>query len=282
MKQTVIEYSHRSERGERMAGGGKSGADYAAVIRGRRKAAGLSQEELAALLGVSRNTLAGWETGHSRPDLDRVPGLCRALKMSLNAFFGLRESRSAGENRVLEKFFRLEEGDREVIEWQMEALAQRREEKLREETLARVVAVWRSDLSAAAGTGFLLDESRGEEMFLLRDPETEQADEVIAVNGDSMAPAFLDGERVLVQHTGELKPGEIGVFLVDGEGYIKEYRKDGLHSLNPAYRTMTFDGEQDVRCVGRVIGKLKDSQIPTEKQMRILEEAGKAGRRKPQ
>ena len=264
-----------------MNGAGKSGSDYAAVIRGRRKASGLSQEELAARLGVSRNTLAGWETGHSRPDLDRVPDLCRALKMSLNTFFGLRESRSAAERQILEKFFRLEEGDREVIEWQMEALAQRREEKLREETVGRVISVWRSDVSAAAGTGCLLDEARGEEMLLLRDSETELADEVIAVNGDSMAPTFLDGDRVLVQHTGELKPGEIGVFLVDGEGYIKEYRKDGLHSHNPAYRTMVFDGQQDVRCVGRVIGKLKDSQIPSEKQRRILEEAGKVGRRKP-
>ena len=259
---------------------GRAGADYAAVIRTRRKTAGLSQEELAALLGVSRNTLAGWETGHSRPDLDRVPDLCRALKMPLGAFFGLKESRSAVEKRVLEKFLALEEGDREIVEWQMEMLAGKRAEKLRKETLEQVISVYRNDLCAAAGTGYLLEETRGEEMFLIRDADTERADEVIPVNGDSMAPTFMDGELVLVQHTGELKPGEIGIFLVDGEGYIKEYRKDGLHSHNPAYRTMTFDGQQDVRCVGRVIGKLKDSQIPTEKQMRILEEAGKAGRRK--
>ena len=114
---------------------GRAGADYAAVIRTRRKTAGLSQEELAALLGVSRNTLAGWETGHSRPDLDRVPDLCRALKMPLGAFFGLKESRSAVEKRVLEKFLALEEGDREIVEWQMEMLAGKRAEKLRKEIL---------------------------------------------------------------------------------------------------------------------------------------------------
>ena len=58
--------------------------------------------------------------------------------------------------------------------------------------------------------------------------------------------------------------------LVDDEGYIKEYREDGLHSHNPAYRTMTFRDGQTVRCLGRVIGKLKPSQIPTERQLRML------------
>ena len=52
---------------------------------------------------------------------------------------------------------------------------------------------------------------------------------------------------------------------------VEEYREDGLHSHNPAYRTMTFREDQTVRCIGRVIGKLKDSQIPTRSQMRMLE-----------
>ena len=69
----------------------------------------------------------------------------------------------------------------------------------------------------------------------------------------------------------DLRYGEIGIFLVDNEGYIKEYREDGLHSHNPAYRTMTFREDQSVRCIGRVIGKLKDSQIPTKSQLRMLD-----------
>ena len=36
---------------------------FAEVIRGARKAAGLNQFQLAGRLGISRNTLAGWETG---------------------------------------------------------------------------------------------------------------------------------------------------------------------------------------------------------------------------
>ena len=34
---------------------------------------------------------------------------------------------------------------------------------------------------------------------------------------------------------------------------------------------MTFREDQSVRCIGRVIGKLKDSQIPTKSQLRMLD-----------
>ena len=257
----------------------EGGKNYAGVIRNRRKQAGLSQEELAARLGISRNTLAGWETGHSRPDLNAVPDLCRALRISLNTFFGLKESRSFEEKRILNLFFSLEAGDREVLEWQMEALAERRAEKRRQDALEQLIVLHRSDLGAAAGIGTMLEEAHGEEFVLVRNEMTEQADEVIAVSGNSMEPTFYDGDEVLVQHCSELRPGEIGIFLVENEGYIKEYRKDGLHSHNSAYPVMKFGAGESVRCVGRVLGKVEEDQLPTKQQLTDLEEARKGGRR---
>ena len=249
--------------------------NYGEVIRSRRTALGMNQAELAERAGVSRNTVAGWETGHSRPDLDTLPRLCTALKIPLAAFFGRESKRGQEERRVLELFFSLEEGDRESMMWQMEAVrdrraAQRSAENAAMEKPPKVVSLFVSDLGAAAGFGAPLGEAQGERMFLLADRETEMADEVITVCGSSMEPTFADGDKVLVQHTKNLRFGEIGIFLVDDEGYIKEYREDGLHSHNPAYRTMTFRDGQTVRCIGRVIGKLKESQIPTQRQLQAL------------
>ena len=254
---------------------------YGEIIRRRRTALGMNQAELAARLGVSRNTVAGWETHHSRPDLATLPDLCRTLRISLDAFFGMEKKRSAEEKHLLEVFSALEAGDRESILWQMEALRDRRAEQRRsreEIPLPKVVTLFANELGAAAGFGAALGESQGEKMVLLADRETERADEIITVCGRSMEPTFVDGDRVLVQHTRELREGEIGIFLVDNEGYIKEYRKDGLHSHNPEYRTMTFHEGQTVRCLGRVIGKLKEEQIPTREQLNRIEEAGKAGK----
>ena len=225
--------------------------------------------------------MAGWETNHSRPDLGTLPALCRALKISLNAFFGLEKKRTAEENRVLEVFSELEAQDRESILWQMEALRDRRAEQRRMKEpvpIPKVVTLFRNELGAAAGFGAALGEAQGEKMVLLADRDTERADEVITVCGRSMEPTFYDGDQVLVQHTKELREGEIGIFLVDNEGYIKEYRKDGLHSHNPEFRTMTFHEDQSVRCLGRVIGKVKEEQIPTREQINRIAEAARAGK----
>ena len=265
--------------------------DFGEVIRSRRTMMGMNQATLAAKTGVSRNTVAGWETGHSRPDLATVPALCAALGITPDAFFGTEKERTAEERRILNLFFSLEERDREVIIWQMEALRDRRAASRTEEKTAtrpvtpmettrtarmaepvQTVTLFLNELGAAAGFGAALGEAQGEPMVLLRDSETERADEIITVCGNSMEPTFLDGERVLVQHTKEIRPGEIGIFLVDNEGYIKEYRKDGLHSHNPEYRTMTFREGQQVRCLGRVIGKLRPEQIPTKAQLMSMKE----------
>ena len=49
-----------------------------------RKDRGLSQEELAARLGVSRQAVSKWETEESRPDLDKLAALCTELGLSMD------------------------------------------------------------------------------------------------------------------------------------------------------------------------------------------------------
>ena len=259
--------------------------DFSAVIRARRNALGMNQSRLAELIGVSRNAVAGWETGHSRPDISTVPTLCEALGITVDMFFGLESPRVAEEDRLLRLFTKLDRRDREAILWQTEALAEGRKRqaamaesamkpvrKTREVPVPHFVTVYASDLGAAAGIGAALDEAQGEKIYLLADDETEQADEVITVSGCSMEPTFMDGDRVLVRHTDQLRPGEIGVFLVDNEGYIKEYQPDGLYSHNEAYAPMIFQDGNEVRCIGRVLGRIDDEQWPTEAQIEMLEE----------
>lgn len=244
----------------------------ACVIREARSAAGLNQQQLADRLGVSRAAVAGWETEHSRPDLDLVPALCRALGLSLSSFFGVREGISRNERSLLLAFRGMEESDRQALLWQAEALMQRRKDFRREELRGKAIQLYRSDLSAAAGFGGEIGAARGEKVWILADERTRRADEIITVNGRSMEPTFQDGDAILVEHTDRLREGEIGVFTVDGEGYVKEFRSDGLYSHNPAYPPMRFHGDSDVRCVGRVLGKVMEEQWPTEAQMELLEE----------
>jgi tetratricopeptide (TPR) repeat protein/transcriptional regulator with XRE-family HTH domain len=56
---------------------------------GRRKALGLTQEELAALLGVERTTVARWERGETEPLAGLRPRLAKALRVSPDQLTGL-------------------------------------------------------------------------------------------------------------------------------------------------------------------------------------------------
>ena len=47
-----------------------------------RKAKGLTQEELAAMLGVSSQAVSKWENDASCPDISLLPQLCRILGIS--------------------------------------------------------------------------------------------------------------------------------------------------------------------------------------------------------
>lgn len=56
-----------------------------------RKKAGLSQEELANLVGVSRQAVQKWEAGTSRPDLDNLTALAGYFNVTLDWLITGRE-----------------------------------------------------------------------------------------------------------------------------------------------------------------------------------------------
>ena len=53
-----------------------------------RKALGLSQEQLAEQLGVSRQSISKWETGQSAPELDKLVALSRIFGVSTDELLG--------------------------------------------------------------------------------------------------------------------------------------------------------------------------------------------------
>lgn len=55
-----------------------------ARIQSRRKSMGISQEELAQRMGVSRQSVTKWETGASAPELERVVQLSDVLGVGLD------------------------------------------------------------------------------------------------------------------------------------------------------------------------------------------------------
>lgn len=67
------------------------------IIREKRKALCLTQEQIADCLGVSTSAVNKWEKGSTYPDITLLPALARLLKTDLNTLLSFREDLSEVE-----------------------------------------------------------------------------------------------------------------------------------------------------------------------------------------
>lgn len=118
-----------------------------------------------------------------------------------------------------------------------------------------------AQVAAAEGAGaFLLDDDY-EEISVEMNKYTKQADVILKVVGRSMEPVIADGDRILVRQQPSVRIGEIGVFVVDGQGYLKEYQADRLVSLNPNIDDVLVGDLQSAECYGKFIKVLNPDWV---------------------
>lgn len=114
------------------------------------------------------------------------------------------------------------------------------------------------DLAVSAGTGEPLGTTDYTTKIQIPTEQVpEEAHVCLRVNGDSMEPAYKDGDIVFIHKQDEpVREGEIGVFSLNGEGYMKRLGHKELESLNPKYPAIPIRQYDDLRCFGKVLGKL--------------------------
>lgn len=83
---------------------------------------------------------------------------------------------------------------------------------------------------------------------------TRAADFCCYVSGDSMEPDYYDGDLICVKVQPSVEVGEVGVFVINGELFVKKLGANGLVSLNPKYSTIKKS--PDIICQGKVLGKI--------------------------
>ena len=111
-------------------------------------------------------------------------------------------------------------------------------------------------MPASAGTGVQLDDEPHQYLKVPETPTTLRADFAIRVSGDSMEPKYYDGDILLVENAIDIEIGEIGIFVLNGAGYVKKKGRKGLISLNENYNDIDVKEYDNCKCVGKVIGKL--------------------------
>lgn len=117
-----------------------------------------------------------------------------------------------------------------------------------------------SPVSAGYGVD-LSDTADAKHVKLLANWYTKQADYIVRVDGESMAPRFHHGDRLLVQEADDTEIGEIGIWVINGKHYVKKKGEGKLISLNRDYPDVYPEDDYEQRCQGRVIGVLDPSWI---------------------
>lgn len=247
----------------------------------------MTNDTLSKLTGIPLGTLSKILAGISdSPKLSNIVAICSALECSVDYILtGIPENTNNytledDEIRFIENYRRLDKHGKELIsliinkEYERVCDSYSREEhrvisraggdkmivrgktsKSMPEFTRRQIDLY--DMPVSAGTGVYLTDNDSVIISIPDNSQTADADYALRIKGNSMEPKYRDGDILLVCESDSVEYGELGIFILDGDGYFKKYEGDRLISLNPEYQPILLKNFQEVMCCGRVVGKLK-------------------------
>ncbi len=261
--------------------------DYIERIKKIKNEKKITNDKLSELTGIPLSTLSKIMAGISdSPKLSNIVSIADALGCSLDYIVsGVPRNEhnytlSPDEMDFIEVYRELDTHSKELVVMVAKKEAQRAklQERVAEKTVAPRATAQKSakilpelgttasyrkrdimlyDLSVSAGTGVYLDDAQADSISIPDNDKTRVADFALRINGNSMEPKYHDGDIVLVEDTDTVEVGELGIFVLDGNGYFKKFGGDRLISLNEDYGDILLQGYSEVVCCGRVVGKLK-------------------------
>lgn len=240
------------------------------IINELKKEKGLTNLQLAKLSGTTLSTIDKITAGiNQNPKLDTLKAICKVLGCSLNDFEDSPTvtTFSELEKTHIKKYRTLDEHGKKLVDNVLNLECERVEStRTPVIPIGNVITLSEFEQPVSAGKGVYLGD--GSQTITREVPSTEEtrkADFILRVSGDSMEPKYSDGDRLLIKRQHDVGIGEIGIFILNNEGFVKKKEKDRLVSLNPAYEDIIFNDEDSIECKGKVIGKIQiDQTKPTD------------------
>lgn len=227
---------------------------------------GLKRSDLSRGSGLSYTTIDGlYKKGFDNMKLQTLKAIADYFEVSIdylvNDDFIEVEGADSEEQRLLAKYRELDDMGRRAVNTELNSHYDR-VMRVRERLLdGEYIDIPYYDDKVAAGTGYQLNDGGYSLMRVVRTRQTDRADFVVTVSGASMEPEFYDGDNVLVHAQPDVYEGEIGIFVVNGNGYIKKKGKDRLISVNRKYKDIFVGDYDEFYCAGKIVGKLEDDEI---------------------
>ena len=230
-------------------------------IREYRLLRGMTQQDIADALGESSGRVVyNWEKGIGRPDCEKIARLCELLDVSADELIGCKSMvgrPTAVEWETLQKYRALDEHGRDVVDYLLESEYQR-VTTIAKNRKVHMLKIDYYNYPASAGTGSFLETEIPEQILVKESTNAENADYVIPIMGDSMEPTYHNGDKAFVEKCDSVDIGEIGIFVVNGDAFIKELGDKCLISHNEKFKPITLSENDSVYCCGRVIGVVEE------------------------
>ena len=185
--------------------------------------------------GLNKSTLSRYETGAQKPMLETVAGLAYILNVNADYLIGTKDYPQ--ENSI--SLPTIASSQKEITDRSIDVLL----------TKLPLYTV-----PVSAGTGQWIEEGNDFEYIYTADVPS-GTDFCLRVRGNSMAPMYNDDDIVFVRANVIIEGGQIGVFFLNNEGYLKMLQGNKLVSLNQKYKPITIKEFDSFFCIGRVIGK---------------------------
>ncbi len=225
---------------------------------------GLKVSTIVSECGGAIGSIGGWKKG-AMPNSSIVVALSMRLNVTTDYLLIGKESTnllSNDEQNLISIYKKLSPINQNRIMERAETLAELQTpsvQDVEEEPEDRYLKINCSTYRVSAGMGFELGE--GDEWYEIEVPDTAEArnaDFALQIKGNSMEPIYFDGDIVLVKEQPSIDFGQIGIFSIEGYGYIKKYGGNKLISLNAEYDDIEFSDydEDSIRCHGKVIGRV--------------------------
>jgi SOS-response transcriptional repressor LexA len=228
---------------------------YSEILAKLRKKRGYTQPDVAAY--ISRKTgktchfrnISAWETGKAEPSLEHFFLLCEFYgvgdiqetfrEVSID-YRGMAILNTLGKSRV-EEYIAMLSGNPLFVEHGFDGGVSRS---------SRVIRLY--DVPVAAGAGAFLDSDNYED-FEVDGTVPTQTDYAVKVSGDSMTPRFIDGQIIFIKKQPTIEVGEIGIFALDGDAFIKKMGHGELISLNSQYEPIPINEYSSFYIFGKVL-----------------------------
>lgn len=223
---------------------------------------GREQQELTNYLNLKKTAYSDWKSGKSESYRKYIVEIAEFFDVSIDYLvYGKEKNTSLNlpedEAELLKYYKQLPEKEKIRLVSRAEAIADMYAEAAPEPVHPKI-SIKHSIYSVSAGTGDMLDTDEWDTIDVLDSPEACKADFCLTIHGNSMEPVYYNGDIVLVKEQQSVEKGQIGIFIIEGCGYIKKFGGDRLISLNEEYDDILLSDydPEDIRCSGLVIGRV--------------------------